>query len=285
MEFEEYRDGYSALAMRRINGILEVRLHTGGKSLVYEERLHHQLGPAFRAIADDRDNRVVILTGTGDAFCTRINLGSLRGLLSTAEGWDRVIFVAKQMLQALLDIDVPIVAAINGPVLLHTEIPLLADIVVATEDTEFADLVHAPNGVIPGDGVHAIWPLLLGVNRARYFLLTGQRIPAAEALRLGIVGEVVDKGRSLERAWEIAELLAAKPHAMLRQTRGVLRLELERSLREYLERGFAREALGALGSPPVGTEPEGAESQEMVEDYLSGTVIARGDYLATPEGG
>ena len=85
---------------------------------------------------------------------------------------------------------------------------MLCDIVLASETAEFQDSAHFPTGLVPGDGMHIIYPLLLGPNRGRYFLLTGQIIAARQAHELGLVGEVLPKDRVLARAWELAEQLA-----------------------------------------------------------------------------
>src|SRR5208282_1965159 len=106
----------------------------------------------------------------------------------------------KHLLMNLLDIEVPIVAAVNGPALVHAEIPVLSDIVIAAESAEFQDAPHFPNGIVPGDGVHVVWPLVLGTNRGRYFLLTGQKLSAREAQTLGVVSEVVSRDKLLARA-------------------------------------------------------------------------------------
>ena len=93
----------------------------------------------------------------------------------------------KRLLMNLLDIPMPMISAVNGPALIHAEIPVLCDIVLASETAAFQDAPHFPNGIVPGDGVHLVWPLLLGANRGRYFLLTGQKLSAQEALTLGVV--------------------------------------------------------------------------------------------------
>jgi enoyl-CoA hydratase/carnithine racemase len=248
--------------------------------------VHSELGPAFRSIADDADNRIVILTGAGDTFWSTINFGSFQQLLSTPKGWNRVIFEGRQLMNAFLDIDVPIISAVNGPNLLHAELPLLADIVLASETAEFADLVHAPNGFVPGDGVHVVWPMLLGVNRASYFLLTGQRLSAVEALNLGVVNEVLPRAELLPRAYELAEELNTKSDLMLRQVRGVLRLAKERAMRQDFERGFAREVIAALGGPDgLGTglnQPAVPIEDQMVDNYSTGKQTRRLDYGKKP---
>jgi enoyl-CoA hydratase/carnithine racemase len=78
----------------------------------------------------------------------------------------------------MLDVDVPIVGAVNGPARVHAELPLLSDVVIASESAVFQDAVHFERGVVPGDGVHTLWPLWLGPNRGRYFLLMGQETGA-----------------------------------------------------------------------------------------------------------
>ncbi len=104
---------------------------------------------------------------------------------STPAQWDRVYWEGKHLLMSLLDIEVPMISAINGPAWRHSEIPLLCDIVLAADDVQFQDSAHFPNGMVPGDGMHIIYPLLLGWNRGRYFLLTGQVLDAREGAGAG----------------------------------------------------------------------------------------------------
>ena len=142
----------------------------------------------------------------------------------------------------------PVIAAVNGPALIHAEIAVLSDIVIASENTEFQDAPHFPNGVVPGDGVHIVWPLVLGINRGRYFLLTGQKLSAGEAQRLGVVSEVVPRDRLLSRAREIAEEIVKKPTLATRYGRVALTQQLKRAMLDNLGYGLALEGLGALSA-------------------------------------
>ena len=90
----------------------------------------------------------------------------------------------RALLLNLLNIKVQVIAAINGPAWRHCEIPLLSDIVLASDTTQFQDSAHFMSGMLPGDGMHVLMPLLMGMNRGRYFLLTGQTLSAQEALSL-----------------------------------------------------------------------------------------------------
>ena len=140
------------------------------------------------------------------------------------------------------------ISAINGPVHIHAQLPVLADIVLAAESAEFADGAHFSYGVVPGDSVHVVWPMLLGVNRARYFLLTGQRISAREALTLGVVNEVLKSERLRERAWELAADLEKKSAVVLRNTRTALTQEIKQRMLAELGHGLALEGLTILGA-------------------------------------
>jgi enoyl-CoA hydratase/carnithine racemase len=249
MRLEDYADRYSGIRFARSDGVLEVTLHTrGGEALwgASPGSLHNELGHAFVDIARDPENKVVLLTGTGASFIAAMDPQDRAPEPRLQEMWDRIYAEGVALLESLLAIPVPVIAAVNGPALVHAEIAVLSDIVLAAEHAEFADLAHGPTGVVPGDGVQTVWPMLLGPNRGRYFLLTGQRLGAQEALRLGVVGEVLPAEALLPRARELARGLAALPARMLRHTRTVLVRDLRRRLRDEIEFGLAHEALATL---------------------------------------
>ena len=154
------------------NGILEVRMHTNGGPLVFTGKTHREFPDAFYDISRDRDNRVVILTGTGDSWMAQIDFQSLGDVTNPRE-WDKTYWEGKKVLQNLLDIEVPVISAVNGPALLHSEYILTTDIVLASENAVFQDMPHLNAGIVPGDGVHILWPLVLvhfTINYATYCL-------------------------------------------------------------------------------------------------------------------
>jgi enoyl-CoA hydratase/carnithine racemase len=249
MKLADYAERYDKIHLERTDGVLELTLHTrGGEALwgASEYSLHNQLGHAFLDIARDAENKVLLLTGTGRSFIAARDDQERAPEATLAQMWDRVRAEGVALLEHLLAIPVPVLAAVNGPALIHAEIAALSDIVLAAEHAEFADMAHTPLGVVPGDGVQTVWPLLLGPNRGRYFLLTGQRLNAQEALRLGVVGEVLPAEQLMPRARELARGLVALPARMLRHTRAVLVRDLRRRLRDELEFGLALEALATL---------------------------------------
>ena len=204
---------------------------------------HGEFGYAFADIGSDPENRVVIITGTGDDYCAEFEGTRTR---RTPKTWDLTYWEGKRLLVNLLEIEAPIIGAVNGPALIHAEIPVMSDIVLASENATFQDAPHFPNGVVPGDGVHVIWPALLGQNRGRYFLLTGQTLSAKEALDLCVIAEVLPRDRLLLRAWELAEQLAEKPDLTLRYSRVAMTLQLKRQMQDMLGYGLAIEGLAAV---------------------------------------
>jgi enoyl-CoA hydratase/carnithine racemase len=146
----------------------------------------------------------------------------------------------------LLEIEVPVISAINGPAWRHSEIPLLCDIVLAAETAQFQDSAHFTSDVVPGDGMHIVYPLLLGWNRGRYFLLTGQVIDGPRALELGLVSELLPRPALLPRAWALAEDLARRPSLLLRYTRVLFTQPLKRQLVDYLGYGLALEGMSVV---------------------------------------
>jgi len=246
----DYADRYDKIRFERSDdGVLEITLHTrGGETLwgASPQSLHNQLGHAFLDIARDTENKVILLTGTGRSFIGGMDPDERHPEPNFAEMWDRIYVEGVALLENLLAIPVPVVAAVNGPALVHAELAVLSDIVLAADHAEFADTAHGPSGVVPGDGVHSVWLMLLGPNRGRYFLLTGQRLSAREALQLGVVSEVMPLEQLMPRARELAHALARHHPRMLRYTRTLMVRNLRKRLRDELEIGLAVEALATL---------------------------------------
>lgn len=258
-KFSDYKDLYQTIKLERTaSGILLVTLHNHGGPYVWdfegiiqdESRrntggAHQELADALGQIARDPENRVVILTGTGDQFS-----GPAASKETFPRGgpefWEDLQFHGNQLLLDLLDIPGPVISCLNGPAYRHAEIPFTADIVLAAEGALIQDSGHVPNRVAPGDGIGLILPFLMGWNRGRYFHLMGQKLSARELKDLGLVNEVMPRERLLPRAWEIAEQLIQNDPLVLRYARLVLTAPLKALLRQHLPYGHALEALAAI---------------------------------------
>jgi enoyl-CoA hydratase/carnithine racemase len=204
---------------------------------------HEQFVDLFNAVGRDSANRVVILTGTGDAVMEEIAPGGFD--FFTPTGYDKIYREGKKVLMNILDIEVPMIAALNGPIRLHSEYALLCDIVIASPDTVFRDRPHLQLGIVPGDGMHVIWPEVIGSVRGRYFLLTRQELDAKTAKEWGVVNEIVAKPELMNRARTIAATLAAIPPLTSHLTRVALTQRLRRLIEEGVGYGLALEGISA----------------------------------------
>jgi enoyl-CoA hydratase/carnithine racemase len=229
---------------RTPSGVLTVRFHTDGGPATFTGQLHTDFPRALYEIGADRGNRVLVLTGTGDRFMTDIDGPSLGDITKPAQ-WDRTIAEGRRVMQRLVDLEMPIVAAVNGPAAVHSEYLLLADLIIAAGTTVFSDFPHLTFGIVPGDGVHLVWEEAIGLNRARYLTLTHGSFTAQQAEQWGAVAEVLPLEQVLPRAQELAETLAARPQLLTRYLAVTVRQRLSRRMAEATQLGLALEGLSA----------------------------------------
>src|SRR2546430_6765835 len=209
-KFDTYREAFpNARLSREPNGVLEVALHTDGGKLLFNGHTHEQFVHLFHAIGEDHHNRVVILTVSGDAFMDAISREGLD--FFSPQGYDKILREGRKVLSNILDIESPMIAALNGPVLLHSEYALLTDIILATPETVFQDKPHFDFGIVPGDGVNLLWPEVIGSIRGRYFILTRQVLDAQTAKAWGVVNEIVPPDPLLAPAPAIRDAIAPPP--------------------------------------------------------------------------
>lgn len=219
------------------DGVVEVRLHTNGGPLVWSPSSHGELARAFTALAEDDSIRVVILTGTGPEFCTSMDSAAFR---AEKTPWHSIWWDGRRIIQRLLDIDVPVIGVLNGPATVHAELIFLSDVVLASHTAHVSEN-HFGSGTVPGDGVHIVWPHVLGPLRGKYFLLTDQTLSAAELLQIGAVSEVLPTDQVHQRARELAHSFAQKPLSTLRYTRALLADPLRHRVQESLSHGLGLE--------------------------------------------
>jgi enoyl-CoA hydratase/carnithine racemase len=263
---DDYKDSYKTIKLDRDEyGILQFTMHNNGGPYVFNEVAkdihkggHGELGEALHEVAQDRDNRVVIITGTGNVFADLPGRAGWRGGMDL---WEDLLYYGNRMLMDLLDIPAPVIFCLNGPALRHPEVPFTADIVLAAEDALIQDFGHFPNGLVPGDGVAVILPYLMGGKRGSYFHLTGQALTAHELKEMGLVNEIMSREQLLPRAHELARQMVKNTPLTLRYTRAVLTAPLKAQVQQYLYYGRALECMAAmdwaekLGSAPDPIQP------------------------------
>lgn len=242
----EYFKNYKHLKMKRsIDGILEIRFYTGDGPIVFTREDHHEFVEAFFKVSQDRENKVVILTGTGKEWIAQIDAQSF-GDMTNPRVWDPIIWEGQKILMNLLDISVPVIAAINGSAIIHSEYALTADFIIATEDAYFQDYPHLAVNIVPGDGMHVVWPNALGKQRGWYFLYTQQKLNAHDAKNLGVVAEILPDNKALiKRSYELARQILKIPELTRRYMRILSTQTLKRDILEQVTFGLALEGISA----------------------------------------
>lgn len=210
---------YRALRIDRVGAVLRVVIdHPASELNAVDGLLHGELVRLFRELKREESARAVLLTGRGRAFSAG---GSFDWFptLTDLDTLDPLRRDARQMIWDLLEVELPIVAALNGPAVgLGASIALLCDVILAADTATIAD-PHVRVGIAAGDGGTAIWPLLVGPARAKQYLLTGDPVPAAEAERIGLVNRVVPAADLEAEALAFAARLAAGAPLAIRYTK------------------------------------------------------------------
>lgn len=204
--------------------------------------LHWGLANVWRQVAADREAKVVILTGAGRAFSAGGDLGWITTFLDDPVARDESIREGAQIVEEMLRFPLPVIAAVNGAAVgLGASLVLLCDIALMSEAAHLAD-PHVAVGLVAGDGGAALWPLLTPIMRSREYLYTGDRIPAATAVELGLASRVVTPEDLMPEARRLAERLAAQPAEALRGTKRIVNMYLSQVLGGVMQAGFAAEA-------------------------------------------
>ncbi len=203
--------------------------HPNSAMNAVDEQLHHDLWELFRMLAAEREARAIVLTGSGRAF----SAGGDMSWFPQLRGPDRLDALrreGKQLIWNLLDVEVPIVCALNGPAVgLGASVALLCDVIVMADTASIID-PHVQVGLVAGDGGAAIWPLLVGPLAAKRHLMLGDPLGADEALRLGVASEVcpTDDVPDVARRW--AQRLAAQPPLAIQGTKIAVNAQIKQAL-------------------------------------------------------
>jgi enoyl-CoA hydratase/carnithine racemase len=209
--------------------------------------MHYELIDLFRKIQDNPEVRVVILTGTGAFFSARRDSSFVEWAKTVDAGQAMLALTVshyiRSFIQAILDVEVPIIAAINGDATgIGATVALFCDITIMDERAMIADK-HGRYGVAAGDGGQVIWPLLVGPNRAKDFLMRGVEIGAEQAERIGLVSYVAPAGQAMAMAREIAADLLSKAPWAVRFTKSAINQQVRAQLLNTMPLGAALEGL------------------------------------------
>jgi enoyl-CoA hydratase/carnithine racemase len=243
MDYADYQD---LVFERRPSGVLLITINRPDRMNATNARLHTELATVWRDVAQDPKTRVAVITGAGRAFSAG---GDLEMIEQMAGDYSRVAAMASEAAQLplnMLDCEKPIVSAINGTAVgAGLAVALMADISVIAEDARLTD-GHLRLGVVAGDHAAVLWPLLCGMAKAKYYLLTADFIDGAEAERIGLVSRCVPRDQVLDTALEIATVIAAGPQQAARWTKRTLNHWLRQAIPAF-DASVAYEMLTFMG--------------------------------------
>jgi enoyl-CoA hydratase len=214
---------YTALKFNRPKPrILEVILSKPGKLNALDEAGHREFAEVWRDVDKDPDTAVVLLRGEGGVFSAGGDFGMIEHMAADWSVRTRIWKEASDLVYNVVNCAKIVVAAIEGPCVgAGLAAAMLADVTVAGRRARIID-GHTRLGVAAGDHAAIVWPLLCGMAKAKYYLLTCDPLSGEEAERIGLVSKVVDDDKVVAAALEIAERLADGPPAALRWTKHAL---------------------------------------------------------------
>lgn len=216
MKYEDYEH---LIVDRSESGVATITINRPEIYNAANVRLHWELGEIWRTVDADADTKVAIITGAGKAFCAGAELSV--ALSTTNDNAARIIQMrdAAAIVENMIACPKPIISAINGVAVgAGLAVALMADISIIAEDVKFTD-GHVKFGVAAGDHAAYLWPLLCGIAKAKYYLLTCDFIDGREAERIGLVSRAVEAGDLMDTATSVAEKLAHGSQIALHSTK------------------------------------------------------------------
>lgn len=234
---------YRTIRIERDGAIAILTLNRPEFGNSIDDTMHSELSRVFVDLRTDREIRVAVLTGAGDTFCVGGDSSpgrtftTLTGLTPIEEG--------RTIIETLLDLNIPLIAAVNGDALgLGAVLAGLADVSFMTRSGRIGDR-HVAGGVTAGNGAAALWPAIIGLNRAKFLLLGARLLESAEAERIGLVHRVVDD--AVPAALELAAEWAALPPFAVQSTKAILNTHLRAAAGLALRYGLAMEEQAMAG--------------------------------------
>jgi enoyl-CoA hydratase len=207
--------------------VVTITLNNPEMRNAFLDDMHAAMRDIWWDLSEDDSVRAVIVTGAGSAFSAG---GDIPGFIRSYEDNEhrrRSLRNAKRLMEAQAEFPKPVIAAVNGPAVgLGLNVALMSDIVYIADSTFIAD-THVSIGLVCGDGGAVFWPLLMGLLKCKEYLLTGDRIPAAKAVELGLATRAFPSEDLMTEARKMADRLAALPHQALQETKRALNLHLQ----------------------------------------------------------
>ncbi len=237
---------YECIKVEKADKLATVTLNRPDSLNAVNPQLHHELERIWIDLSEDSDVNAILLTGAGKAFCAG---GDVKGMAARSGGEEKQRRFnlspagGRRLIQNLLEVEQPIIGAINGDAVgLGATIALFCDVIVASEKARFGD-PHVRVGIVAGDGGAVIWPLLIGPARAKEFLMRGHLVNGAEAAKMGLVNYAVPPEEVLPKARALAQELADGPTWAIRWSKLSVNKWLKDQVNLILDASLAYEML------------------------------------------
>ena len=237
--------GFTTLATTLTDRILRVEFNRPDRLNALNMVMHEELRDLFGNIERDTEVDIVVLTGAGKAFCVGADFDQMETNLEHGypDGHPGLLGDAATMARNILAIRQPMIAAINGDAIgLGATLALFCDVTYMARGARIGD-PHVRAAIVAGDGGPVLWPMLVGLNRAKEYLMTGDLLSADEADRIGLVNHVVELDELDEAVMKMARKLAAGPQIAIRFNKRLVNKELEDKVSRLYDLSLALEAI------------------------------------------
>lgn len=234
---------FATVTLTRDGRLLTITLNRPDTLNAVDQQMHEDLVDVLAFVANDQHSDVVVLTGAGRAFSAGGDLAYLAETAAHPERFDADALRAKRIVYALLDLEKPLIARLNGHAVgLGATLALLCDVVFAADSAKIGD-PHVNLGLVAGDGGAIVWPQRVGFARAKEYLLTGDLIPAQKAVEIGLINHCVPAAQLDEAVDAFCQRLLQGSTNAIRWTKVLLNLELKRIAHAVMDPGIAYEAV------------------------------------------
>lgn len=234
---------YETLSLIRDGGVLTITMNRPEMLNAVNLKLHQELAEVFTYVAADEASEIVVLTGAGRAFSAGGDLDHVLNNANNPDLFDEEVRLAKRIVFSMLDLDKPLVCRLNGHAVgLGATLALFCDVIFAADSAKIGD-PHVAVGLVAGDGGAIIWPQLIGLCRAKEYLMTGELLPAPKAAEIGLINHCVPAGELDSAVYAFCDKLRANSGNAVRWTKVLLNQELKRVAHSLLDTGLAYEAV------------------------------------------
>jgi enoyl-CoA hydratase len=242
MEYQHYK----TLRFDYEGRVLTVTIDAPGPVNAVNDHLHHDLSRVFSDLQGDPDCDIIVLTGSGRAFCAGGDMDWFQEMIDDPRKFRAIGPDAKRIVFSLLDLEKPIICRLNGAAAgLGASIALLCDVIVASKEAVIGD-PHVKVGLVAGDGGAVIWAQLIGYARAKEYLLTGRMLDAVKAAEIGLINYAVPREELDTKVAEIVAEIAANPRWAVRWTKTAINLPLKEIAHKVMDAALAYETLTNL---------------------------------------